>query len=106
LKLGVDIIKIDKMFVDALGLERYSRTIIETLVELAMTMKMKVVAEGVETFDQVEYLRTHGVHAGLCVRAAAASQFVFSDGDGDGKARSWPGPVECGPNRGGLAPRL
>jgi len=63
LKLGVDIIKIDKMFVDAIGTERYSQTIIETLVELGRTMKMDVIAEGVETFEQVEYLRLKGVHA-------------------------------------------
>lgn len=61
LKLGVDLIKIDKMFVDALGTERYSQTIIETLVELARNMKMEVVAEGVETFEQVEYLRAKGI---------------------------------------------
>lgn len=61
LKLGVDLIKIDKMFVDALGTERYSQTIIETLVELARNMKMEVVAEGVETFEQVEYLRVKGI---------------------------------------------
>jgi sensor c-di-GMP phosphodiesterase-like protein len=62
MKLGVDIIKIDKMFIDAIGTERYSQTIIETLVELARTMKMEVVAEGVESFEQVEYLRLKGVH--------------------------------------------
>lgn len=61
LKLGVDLIKIDKMFVDALGTERYSQTIIETLVELARNMRMEVVAEGVETFEQVEYLRVKGI---------------------------------------------
>jgi sensor c-di-GMP phosphodiesterase-like protein len=62
LKLGVDIIKIDKMFVDAIGTERYSQTIIETLVELGRTMSIEVIAEGVETFEQVEYLRLKGVH--------------------------------------------
>ncbi len=61
LKLGVDLIKIDKMFVDALGTERYSQTIIETLVELAHNMKMEVIAEGVETIEQVEYLRAKGI---------------------------------------------
>lgn len=61
LKLGVDIIKIDKMFVDAISTERYSQTIIETLVELGRTMGMEVVAEGVETLEQVEYLRARGV---------------------------------------------
>jgi len=61
LKLGVDLIKIDKMFVDALGTERYSQTIIETLAELARNMKIEVVAEGVETFEQVEYLRAKNI---------------------------------------------
>jgi sensor c-di-GMP phosphodiesterase-like protein len=62
LKLGVDAIKIDKMFIDAIGTERYSNAIIETLVELSRTMKIDVVAEGVESFEQVEYLREHGIH--------------------------------------------
>jgi len=61
LKLGVDIIKIDKMFIDAIGTERYSQTIIETLVELGRTMKMEVIAEGVESVEQVDYLRHKGV---------------------------------------------
>jgi sensor c-di-GMP phosphodiesterase-like protein len=62
MKLGVDVIKIDKMFIDAIGTERYSQTIIETLVELAHTMNMEVIAEGVESFEQVEYLRLKGVN--------------------------------------------
>jgi sensor c-di-GMP phosphodiesterase-like protein len=61
MKLGVDIIKIDKMFIDAIGTERYSQTIIETLVELGRSMKMEVIAEGVETVEQVGYLRQKGV---------------------------------------------
>ena len=62
LKLGVNYIKIDKMFVDAIGTERYSTTIIETLVDLARNMRMEIFAEGVETFDQVKYLRDRGIH--------------------------------------------
>jgi sensor c-di-GMP phosphodiesterase-like protein len=61
LKLGVDIIKIDKMFVDAIGTDRNSTTIVETLVDLASNMRMDVVAEGVENFEQVVYLRELGV---------------------------------------------
>jgi sensor c-di-GMP phosphodiesterase-like protein len=61
LKLGVDCIKIDKMFVDAISTERYSQTIIETLIELAKSMRMEVIAEGVETFEQVEFLRAKGI---------------------------------------------
>jgi sensor c-di-GMP phosphodiesterase-like protein len=61
LKLGADIIKIDKMFVDALGSDNHSSTIIETLVDLAASMRMDVIAEGVETFEQVLALRERGI---------------------------------------------
>jgi sensor c-di-GMP phosphodiesterase-like protein len=61
LKLGVDFIKIDKIFVDAIGTERYSTTIIETLVTLARDMHMEIIAEGVETFEQVQHLRERGI---------------------------------------------
>ena len=63
LKLGVDIIKIDKMFVDAIGTDRNSMTIVETLVDLAHNMRMDVVAEGVENFEQVMHLRELGVRS-------------------------------------------
>ena len=70
LKLGVDIIKIDKMFIDAVGIERSSTTIIETLIDLAHNMRMEVIAEGVENFEQVVCLRERGVRA--------AQGFVFA----------------------------
>ena len=63
LKLGVDIIKIDKMFVDAIGTDRNSTTIVETLVDLAHNMRMDVVAEGVENFEQVMHLREVGIRS-------------------------------------------
>jgi sensor c-di-GMP phosphodiesterase-like protein len=61
LKLGVDMIKVDKLFVDAIGAERHSAAIIKSLVELARSMRMDIVAEGVESFDQVAYLRDQGI---------------------------------------------
>jgi sensor c-di-GMP phosphodiesterase-like protein len=63
LKLGVDIIKIDKMFIDSVGSDRNSNTILETLIDLALNMRMDVVAEGVETFEQVVQLRELGIRA-------------------------------------------
>jgi sensor c-di-GMP phosphodiesterase-like protein len=70
LKLGVDIIKIDKIFVEAIGSEGHSKPIIETLIDLAKNMRMEIIAEGVETFDQVTYLRDRGI--------AAAQGYVFA----------------------------
>lgn len=63
LKLGVDIIKIDKMFIDALGTESSSTAIIGTLVDLARNMDIELIAEGVETFEQVIALRERGIQA-------------------------------------------
>jgi sensor c-di-GMP phosphodiesterase-like protein len=63
LKLGVDIIKIDKMFIDAVGTDRNSTTIIETLIDLADNMRMEIIAEGIETFEQVVHLRELGIRA-------------------------------------------
>lgn len=63
LKLGVDIIKIDKMFIDSIGTDRNSSTIVETLVDLAHNMRMDVVAEGVENFEQVMHLREIGIRS-------------------------------------------
>ena len=70
LKLGVDIIKIDKMFVDAIGSDRNSTTIVETLVDLAHNMRMDIIAEGVENFEQVVHLRELGIRQ--------AQGFVFA----------------------------
>jgi sensor c-di-GMP phosphodiesterase-like protein len=70
LKLGVDVIKIDKMFIDSIGTDRNSNTIIETLIDLAQNMRMEVVAEGVETFEQVVHLRELGIRG--------AQGFVFA----------------------------
>jgi sensor c-di-GMP phosphodiesterase-like protein len=70
LKLGVDIIKIDKLFIESLGTDRNSNTIIETLIDLAHNMRMEVIAEGVESFEQVLHLRDLGIRA--------AQGFVFA----------------------------
>jgi len=70
LKLGVDIIKIDKLFVEAIKTERQAQAIVKTLVGLAHDLRMQIVAEGVERIDQVEYLREHGI--------SAAQGYVFA----------------------------
>ncbi len=53
----LDIVKIDKSFVDGLGQSREDSTIIEHVVGMARGLGMVTVAEGVETADQVRHLR-------------------------------------------------
>jgi sensor c-di-GMP phosphodiesterase-like protein len=51
------------MFIDAIGTDRNSNTIIETLIDLAQNMRMEIIAEGIESFEQVVHLRELGVRA-------------------------------------------
>ncbi len=62
-KLGVDIIKIDKMFVDTISSDDSSTTIVDSMVELADNLGMGIIAEGVEMEEQIERLLELGVTA-------------------------------------------
>lgn len=62
-KLGVDIIKIDKMFIDTIGDDDSSTTIVDSMVELADNLGMGIIAEGIEQQEQVDRLIELGVTA-------------------------------------------
>jgi sensor c-di-GMP phosphodiesterase-like protein len=62
--LGANIIKIDKFFVDTITKDSAAATIIGTLVRLARDLHMTVIAEGIETKEQVEALVACGVEEG------------------------------------------
>lgn len=57
-KLPVDIIKIDKTFLDETETSEVSRIIIRKTIELIQELDKMVVCEGVETEDQASYLET------------------------------------------------
>jgi EAL domain-containing protein (putative c-di-GMP-specific phosphodiesterase class I) len=59
-RLPADAIKIDKSFVRGLGEDVEDTAIVRMIVELAHTLGMEVIAEGVETEEQVELLREMG----------------------------------------------
>ncbi|MBU0936556.1 MAG: bifunctional diguanylate cyclase/phosphodiesterase [Spirochaetes bacterium] len=54
----IDIIKMDKSFVDPLPDDRKATIIASAIVDLAHTLSFSVVAEGVETVDQLHFLDT------------------------------------------------
>lgn len=58
--LEVDTLKLDKSFVDAL---EYAQ-VTPYIIEMAKTLRLNVVAEGVETLCQETWLREHGVQFG------------------------------------------
>jgi PAS domain S-box-containing protein/diguanylate cyclase (GGDEF)-like protein len=59
--LPIDTLKIDRSFVARLESDdRHGKTLVRTIVSLARAFKMTVVAEGVETFEQLDVLWTLG----------------------------------------------
>ena len=64
LSFPVDVIKVDKSFVDRLAIDKSSAVIVGSLIEIAAKLGMKVVAEGVETNEQAEALLRLGCQLG------------------------------------------
>lgn len=63
-RFPVNILKVDRSFVNRMAIDEESLGIVETIIALAGKLKMKVVAEGVETEDQYEQLRNFNCEYG------------------------------------------
>lgn len=59
-RLPVDVMKIDRSFVRGASVDSDHAAIVNAIVTLARAMKLKVVAEGVETAEQLDVLRRYG----------------------------------------------
>jgi len=59
-QLPIHSLKIDKSFVDDIGKSDDAATIASTIISMASRLKLKVVAEGIETKEQMEFLRDEG----------------------------------------------
>mgnify|MGYP003117083085 FL=1 len=57
-QLPIDELKIDKSFIDKINTEKGEYPIVDTVISMAKALKLKVVAEGVETEIQTQYLRS------------------------------------------------
>src|SRR5712671_7153722 len=55
-------LKIDQSFVRDIPLDSDDATIVRAIVDMGRTMGMEVIAEGVETREQFDFLRKHGCH--------------------------------------------
>jgi EAL domain-containing protein (putative c-di-GMP-specific phosphodiesterase class I) len=64
LKHRIDTIKIDRSFVSGLPHDSDSAVIVKAIVSMAKNLGLGVVAEGVETSEQVDFLREAGCEVG------------------------------------------
>ncbi|HUP84505.1 MAG TPA: EAL domain-containing protein [Acidimicrobiales bacterium] len=63
-RFPVDVLKIDRSFVDGLGRSREDRAIVSSIVDLAHAFGLTTIAEGIETPEQLAELRALGCEQG------------------------------------------
>ena len=59
-EMPVDVLKMDMRFMDRLTEDERSRNIVYFIINMAKSLGINVVAEGVETKEQAEYLKKMG----------------------------------------------
>jgi diguanylate cyclase (GGDEF)-like protein/PAS domain S-box-containing protein len=77
-RFPIDVLKIDQSFVQDIMLGEDGAAIVRTIISLAHSLRLTVIAEGVETVSQLAYLRQHGcdqMQGYLVSRPVAAAEF-------------------------------
>ena len=83
----VDVVKIDKYFMDELLMTRKGEIVVENIVRMLKQLGILVIAEGVEKKDQVEFLKSvrcdvvQGFYFSKPVPAADFTEMLKSEGD-------------------------
>ncbi len=78
-QLPLDIIKIDRSFVNGIGIEKTDEAIVDATLVLAKSLNMYCIAEGVETKEQLHYLvdrQCHYIQGYLYYKPLLASEFL------------------------------
>jgi diguanylate cyclase (GGDEF)-like protein/PAS domain S-box-containing protein len=59
-RFPIDVLKIDRSFVNDLHVDANDAAIVASIIALAHNLRLSVIAEGVETVEQLDYLRHQG----------------------------------------------
>jgi EAL domain-containing protein (putative c-di-GMP-specific phosphodiesterase class I) len=63
-RFPIDTLKIDQSFVRDLATDGDAATIVKAVISMGSSLHMRVVAEGIETREQLEFLQEHGCPVG------------------------------------------
>jgi len=63
-RFPIDVLKIDKAFIDALGHDAASSGVAPHIIRMAHDLHLRVIAEGIECEDQAVLLNSEGVNYG------------------------------------------
>ena len=80
-RFPIDKVKIDRSFVADLGEHSRHARIVHAIIQLARSLGLRVVAEGVETEAQLAFLRAHGCHEvqGFLIAPPAPAEEILAD---------------------------
>ncbi len=79
-RLKVDKLKIDRSFVSNIAVSEDDGAIVTAILQMAETLRLTTIAEGVETIEQAEFLKSHGCRecqGYLFSRPVNAEQFAI-----------------------------
>ncbi len=77
--LPLDALKIDKSFIDTVGLVSATSAVTPHIIDIAKSLNLYIVAEGIERQEQADYLLARGVQYGqgwLYSKALPAPEFI------------------------------
>jgi diguanylate cyclase (GGDEF)-like protein/PAS domain S-box-containing protein len=90
----INTLKIDKSFVRDVAVDRDDAAIVDAIIQMAHSLELEVVAEGVEDEHQLDFLRKHGCDYaqghlfGDPVTADKFAELLLAEVDGSGKYRA------------------
>ncbi|MBI3778549.1 MAG: EAL domain-containing protein [Gammaproteobacteria bacterium] len=78
-RFPIDYLKIDRSFVRDITTDAVGAGLVKAIIAMANVLHIKVIAEGVETYEQLEFLRRHGcdiTQGYFCSKPLAAGEFT------------------------------
>jgi diguanylate cyclase (GGDEF)-like protein/PAS domain S-box-containing protein len=90
----ISTLKIDQSFVRDIGIDQDNAAIVRTIIQMGRSLKLDVVAEGVENEEQLDFLRANGcdiVQGHLFGDSMSADEFcelLVADAEGSGRYRA------------------
>ncbi len=61
IRLPVSYLKIDKSFVDGICADERAAELVQTIIQMGHGLHMKIIAEGIETQDQADKIKSNGL---------------------------------------------